>query len=361
VRVQLDKIASSTRNVGLHRQVVLGSEIPANPGAVLAVRVLDEKSVYNKLEDVHGRMMSVHRGDLLAGVLGERRALRGYSGEVPDHAAPGDVLHLLNLGGIIGRCTSANPDVGPPARVEVLGAVLQFPELGRRVGEPASIFPGPAPLADTLGPLPPAVFVVGTCMHAGKTAAACTLVRHLTNRGLKVGAAKVTGVALRKDTLEMQDYGALVAYTFADAGLPSTVGGEVARVARGCLNTAASHGVDVLVVVFGDGLLGDYGVMDLLKTTDIAAAGSALVLAANDPVAAWGGVNLLKDLGLAPAVVTGPATDNEAGSARIEELCQVAAVNARTAASRFADAVIEALAVGDARLRTVEPVRGARL
>ena len=97
MRVQLDKIASSTRNVGLHRQVVLGNDIPAKAGTVVVVRVLDEKSVYNKIEDVHGRMMSFHKGDLVAGVLGERRALRGYSGDIPERVAPGDVLHLLPL------------------------------------------------------------------------------------------------------------------------------------------------------------------------------------------------------------------------------------------------------------------------
>ena len=112
-------------------------------------------------------------------------------------------------------------------RVEVLGAVLRFAELGRRVGEPASIFPGPVALADSLGPLPPAVFVVGTCMHAGKTAAACALVRGATRLGRRVGVAKVTGVALRRDVLEMVDEGAVCAATFADVGYPSTVDVDV--------------------------------------------------------------------------------------------------------------------------------------
>lgn len=342
MRVQLDKVASSTRNVAIHRSVVLADEVPAVPGSVLAVRVLDEKAVYNKVEDVHGRMMSVHRGDVIAGVLGERRALRGYSGEVPTQVRRGDILHLLNLGGVIGRCTSANADVGPPARVEVLGAIQTFPKLGSRVGVPANIFPGPVPLADTLATLPPAIFVVGTCMHAGKTAAACSLVRSLANQGLKVGTAKVTGVALRRDTLEMVDYGAASAVTFADAGLPSTCAGAVADVARGCLN-AAAEGADVLVVEFGDGLLGDYGVLELLQTPDIAAAASAVVLAANDPVGAWGACELLKTQGLALSVVTGPATDNEAGSSKIEALCGVAAVNARTQPEDFAAAVLGAV------------------
>ena len=99
-------------------------QLPITPGheaagTVVAVRVLDEKSIYNELEDRAGRMMTVHRGDVLVGVLGERRALRGYAGEVPHQVVVGDVLHLLNLGGLVGRCTSANPEVGPPARVQV--------------------------------------------------------------------------------------------------------------------------------------------------------------------------------------------------------------------------------------------------
>ncbi len=359
MRVQLDKISSATRNVPLHRQVVLGSEIPATAGTVLAVRVLDEKSAYNQVEDVHGRMMTVHAGDLLAGVLGARRALRGYSGEVPERVAPGDVLHLLNLGGIIGRCTSANPEVGPPARVEVLGVVLRFPELGRRVGAPANIRPGPVTPTDTLDALPPAIFVVGSCMHAGKTAAACQLVRKLTAAGLRVGVAKVTGVALRRDALEMVDHGAVCAYTFADAGLPSTCEGEVVAVARGCLNAVAQHKVDVMVIELGDGLLGDYGVMDILEAPDLAEAATATVLAATDPVAAWGGVGLLAGIGMAPTVVTGPSTDNEAGSSRITAMTEIPALNARTQSAAFAEAVFAQLR-GKAPKRTALRIAGGK-
>ena len=94
---------------------------------------------------------------------------------------------------MIGLCVSANPDLGPPCRVEVLGAIQHFPELGRRVGVPASIFPGPVELAEDLPRgLPPVVLVAGTCMHSGKTAAASLFIREATSRGLTVAAAKVT-------------------------------------------------------------------------------------------------------------------------------------------------------------------------
>ena len=62
-----------------------------------------------------------------------------------------------------------------------------------------------------------------------------------------------------------------------------------------------------------------------------------MVLAANDPVAAWGGVRLLADnFGVAPVAVTGPATDNLAGTRILEETLDVAAVNARTDGERLA-------------------------
>jgi hypothetical protein len=344
MRYRLDKIASCTRNAKLHRDVVVGGPIPAVAGTVVAVRVLDNKAVYNQIEDPHGRLVKVQKGDILAGVLGARDALRGYAGDVPASVSIGDTLHLLNLGGVIGLCTSVNPDVGPPCRVEVLGAVMRFPELGRRVGVPASIFPGPVAARDDLPEdLPPLILVAGSCMHAGKTAAACALVRAATQRGMRVTATKVTGVALRRDSLEMMDHGATDAVTFVDTGLPSTAmttGVDVAAIAKGCIAAVALPGVDVIVVELGDGLLGRYGVDVILADPVLKRQRGTLVFAANDPVAAWGGVQWLSEAGWRPAVVTGPATDNEAGSSRIVELTGVPALNARTRGDELADCVL---------------------
>ena len=51
-------------------------------------------------------------------------------------------------------------------------------------------------------------------------------------------------------------HGAVQAFTFADAGLPSTVGEDVVAAARGCM-AAAGAGMDVLVVEFGEALDAD--------------------------------------------------------------------------------------------------------
>ena len=97
----------------------------------------------------------------------------------------------------------------------------------------------------------------------------------------------------------------------------------------------------------GDGLLGAYGVEAILARPDIRDALTAVVLSANDPVAAWGGVKLLRErFGIEPCAVTGPATDNAVGVEIIEEQMSVRAVNAMTSGAALGDHVIESLGLG---------------
>ena len=95
------------------------------------------------------------------------------------------------------------------------------------------------------------------------------------------------------------------------------------------LTELAANRPDVIVFELGDGLLGAYGVDSILECPDIRSALTGVVLSANDPVAAWGGVTLLRErFGIDPCVVTGPATDNAVGVQIIEEQMKVAAFNA---------------------------------
>ncbi len=316
-RVRLDRIASATRNLRLAPEVIVGDEIVPAEGYTLAVRILTDKSTYNTVEDVSGRMMSLRSGDVLAGVLGMRRALRGYAGEVPPSVAVGDTIEVLNLGGILGRCTSANPDIGPPFQAEVLGAILSFPALGDRIGTPASIRENAVASSDVLESRLPVVYVAGTCMNAGKTVAATELVRGLARTGRRVAAVKLTGVSLMRDTLSMLDAGAVSALTFNDAGLASTHPGTTVAVARGLLNRLAADRVarpDMVIAELGDGILGEYGVQDILADPGLTGLAAAFVVAAPDPVACWGAQQLFDTRFRLPLTVfTGPATDNEVG------------------------------------------------
>jgi len=343
-RVRLDRIASSTKNAHLATDVIVGDQITAAEGYVLAVRILEDKSTYNTVEDLSGRMVSLRKGDVLAGVLGARRALRGYAGEVPSSVSVGDTINVLNLGGILGKCTSANAEIGPPFKAEVLGAILAFPELGDRVGRPAHIKDGAVPTAEVLTSTVPVVYVAGTCMNAGKTVAATELVRGLAKAGLKVAASKLTGVSLMRDSLSMRDAGAMTALTFNDAGAASTHAGMTVPVAKGIFNRLAKDAPDVIVAELGDGILGEYGVQDILSDPELAAVGAAFVMAAPDPVGCWGSVELMRErFGLPVTVLTGPATDNEVGNDYIKASLGVPAFNARKQAEGLVGVALEAV------------------
>jgi len=335
-RVTLDKIASVTARLGLDANAILGTAIPAEAGSVVAARVLNSKTSYNTLEDCHGRMVMLQPGDVIAGALGHRDALLGYSGRVPESVAVGDELQLLNLGGVMGVGAAAAPGIGEPFRLEVLGSVLEFPVVERRVGRPASIARAgldvPRMDASFWDALPPVVALVGTCMNAGKTTAACALVAGLRHRGLRVGAGKLTGVSLRRDIWEMRDCGAEPTAVFTDFGVVTTNEENAAPAAHDLITHLALHEPeppDVLVLEFGDGLLGTYGVQTLLSDERVHRAISRVVLCAQDPVGAWGGAELLRTRwDLSPDLVCGKVTDTPAGLRYCREQLEVATWNA---------------------------------
>lgn len=313
-RCTLDKIASVTKGLALGRHVVLGETIPAEQGAVVAARVLSAKTTYEQIEDVHGRFVRLFPGDVIAGALGKRDALHGFSGRVPERVAVGDELQLLNMGGVIGTGAAAVPQIGEPFRLEVLGAVLRFSGLDRRHGVPARIADGALERPPLPQALPPLVALVGTSMDSGKTTAATALVTRLAHRGLRVAAGKLTGVSLRRDVLAMADCGADPTAIFTDFGVVTTDESNAVPAAHALLAHLAAAEPDVVVLEMGDGLLGTYGVHALLEDATLRGALTCLVLCANDPVGVWGATRLVaKRYGLSPAVVTGPVTDTPVG------------------------------------------------
>ena len=343
-RIRLDRISSATKNAALEREVVVGPEIVSREGCVLAVRIRGNKPSYNQVEDVHGRMVPLRDGDVLAGVLGSRRALRGYAGEVPESLRPGDTVHVLNLGGVLGRCTSIHPELGPPFEAEVLGAVLEFSPGGDRVGRPATIRTRAIPMARELHLKAPVVFIAGTCMDSGKTVAGTAIVRGLVRLGLRVAGAKLTGVSLRRDVLSMTDAGAIEGVSFTDCGLVSTKDDEVVDAAYGLLSHLDHAAADAVVAELGDGILGEYGVQRLLGDARLMRTSAALVVCAPDQVAAWGARRILEDrYGLVPTVVAGAVTDNEVGCRFVREQLGVTACNARRDADALTAIVMESL------------------
>ena len=334
MQITLDKIASVTNRIGLSRQVEIANHVPALRGALVAVQALEEKSVYGELELVGGRMARIIKGDVIVGALGERQALRGFVGSIPPRIVPGDVLHILNMGGVIGKCSSANAEYGQPLRVRVLGAVL----VG---GELANIADNAVQWQDHLPHSAPIVLLSGTCMNSGKTTVACEVIRVLKSRGFRLAAAKIAGVATQRDLLNMQDHGAVYTLSFSDAGLPSTTHTDTCIVpaAKGILAELNRSNPDAIVVELGDGIMGHYGVDLLLKDAELMGHVKAHILCANDLVAAWGGLQFLGQLGVHVDCISGPATDNSAGVDYIEGRFGKPATNGRVAPEQLADMV----------------------
>ncbi|HKE01107.1 MAG TPA: hypothetical protein VKE69_08865 [Planctomycetota bacterium] len=349
-RITIDKIASVTLRLGLDRNAVLGDAIPAQAGTVVACRVKNAKTTYNTLEDLHGRMVALHPGDVIAGALGHRDALYGFSGRVPEAVAPGDELQLLNLGGVIGTGAEATPSLGEPFKLEVLGSVLEFPYLGTRVGVPANIARAALPSAPLPSELPPVVVLVGTCMDAGKTTAAAVIISELTRRGLRVAAGKLTGVSLRRDVLQMADCGAEPVAIFTDFGVVTTDESTALAAAHSQVAFLADSEPDVIILEMGDGILGTYGVHSLLGDRALAGAVRATVLCAQDPVGAWGGQQILRErYGIDADVVSGRVTDTPVGLRFCRERLGVPAWNALRDGHRLAETVASRLSLAEAK------------
>src|SRR5687768_5174343 len=170
--IEADKISSATSPLDLARTVLVidGSAKP-RAGDVVVVRALTESATYNMLELPSGRLAKINPGDLLIGVLGRRRALKGFVGDVPETVAAGDHLHLLNMGGVIGYCTGHHSSLGDAIKVEVVGLV------SNDEGRVLNIADVALPTLARLGHTAPIVMVAGTSMNSGKTYAATELIK----------------------------------------------------------------------------------------------------------------------------------------------------------------------------------------
>ncbi|HEV7905033.1 MAG TPA: hypothetical protein VGO96_14425 [Pyrinomonadaceae bacterium] len=356
--VEADKIGSATSPLDLSKTLaVVTARERVRAGDVVVGRALTESATYNQLELVTGRLAKINVGDVLAGVLGSRRALKGFVGDVPETVAAGDELHLLNMGGVIGFCKGHHSSLSAAIRVEVLGLVYEEGARVRNIGDAA------LPLRESLGEgIAPLVVIAGACMNSGKTFAATELIRQATAAGMRVAAGKLSGVACLRDTLNMADHGAVATASFLDCGLPSTVGvGDLAPVAKAIVGKLNESAPDMIVIELGDGILGGYSVGSVFDDAELRGVMAALVYCASDYVGAWGGIELLRQRNLTVDLVAGSVTDSQMGEDYIEEEFGIAAGNARRDGARMFEIVREKVSSfrsqvsGSLRADVIEP------
>ncbi|MDT4897776.1 MAG: hypothetical protein QOH25_2853 [Acidobacteriota bacterium] len=333
--VEADKIGSAASLLNLPKTMaVVEASMSPRAGDVVVVRALTDSATYNQLELPTGRLAKINPGDVFVGVLGRRRALKGFVGDVPDSVNAHDRLHLLNMGGVIGHCTGHHSSLSDAISVEVIG--LACDEQGRVL----NIADVALPLLERLEKTAPLVLVAGTCMNSGKTYAATELIKQASRSGLKVAAAKLSGVACLRDTLNMADHGAIATASFLDCGLPSTVDADnLASVAKSIIKRLNESAPDMIVIELGDGILGGYSVDSVFDDEELREAMAALVFCASDYVGAWGGIELFRRRGISVDVIAGSVTDSQMGEDFIEREFNVPAGNARRDGTRLFEIV----------------------
>ena len=298
----------------------------AKEGSVLAVLILNNKRTYNKIELVSGRNVAVSKGDIVVVTLGQRKALRGYVGALPKKLKKGDILNILNIGGITGVCTDrSDKEVGAPFKAQILGAVVDKNEKPINIKDYKVFKP-----ADKIISNVPVIAVSGTCMNTGKTSVCAQIARTASRRGLKVMCAKVAGIAAIKDTGMMLDLGAEKAVSIIDAGFSSTVDNHKhsVSIAKGAINYLSKSKPDLIIMELGDGILGDYGVEAILKDPEIQKITKVHIGCAVDQPGALKLFEIAKKIGLPLDLISGPVTDNSVGTLFIEKATKIPAINA---------------------------------
>jgi hypothetical protein len=333
-----DLVSSAAGQVPLAAPLEVATKAP-ECGDLVLVRVKNVSNKYSSVEITGGQEVSVKEDQYLVGVLGARRALIGYSGEVPKQLEPGMVLYLLNKGGVIGECTGFHRDLEWPTEVEYLGTLHQH-------GEPLNLGDSGLPLIDEPLPETPLVLVAGTCMDAGKTSVCKQLLKLFSEKNFSVNAGKVSGVACQRDLLAMKAHGACETLSFLDFGLPSTAHLEsLVPLARSMIHYLSRSSPDFVLLELGDGVLGGYRVSSLLEDPNLMSRCVSMILCANDLMGAWGVLQWLSQQGqkMPPILISGRVTDSTEGVRYIEENWNFPAANAFDGSAKICTHVLESL------------------
>lgn len=290
----------------------------------IALARLENIGKNTRLELAAGRAATLHVGDTLAVVFGNRYATEQFEGYAQ---ADGDACDLLSMGGVCGMVKSKHDDVSQPSRLRLLGAIGDTEGCQLRLRD----FSLNGFSAIELTKLPRIAAVCGSSMDAGKTHTAMSLISGLRQGDQRVAGIKLTGTAAGRDTWNLLDAGALQAFDFVDGGLPSTYLcslDELLLLADLLLSHAAAANVDWIVVEIADGLL-QKETAALLQSPSFTSKVNAWLFATCDPLGAVGGVALLRSWGIEPIAISGLISQSPLGMLEIEGATGIRCTTAR--------------------------------
>ena len=209
--VVVDKIASVTQACGLSHEVRVSARDPGRGrrggrgrGAEQQVHLQHARAHQRP----HGQgRQGRHRRRARSGIA---RRCSAIPATCPSRVKPGDIIQMLNIGGVLGICDSINPDKGKPFDCRVLGVALQLSVPGR-AHRRAGARRAQARSTPTRSSTPAAcrwsrwrapAWKRARPRRPARSSAACA------TAGSIVDAFKATGVSLRRDILAMEDAGA---------------------------------------------------------------------------------------------------------------------------------------------------------
>lgn len=267
------------------------------------------------IELTNGRMVLPMLGDKIIGALGTRDATLEATGSWRSVGNDG-IMHMLTGAGLLGKMSSKSYLLPDLIKIKYRGHLFRN---GLKLKMSDYVTPVEQVDFDT-----PAILLVGTSMSAGKTVTGKIVTRLLSESGLKVIGAKLTGAGRLKDILALQDAGAQTIYDFVDIGLGSTILApeKFLPLLRQLLSRIQHAKGDLAVVEIGASPLesynGDLAIMAIKEKIIFT------ILCASDPYAVYG---IMESFSLKPNLVSGPATNTLAGRKLIKNLCQVPSLN----------------------------------
>ena len=291
-------------------------------GDYVVAQVQDTRGHLCALELPAGRMIEVMEGDLVVGAFGTRVATLEAVGDWRSIDDSGE-LNALTAAGLFGKNTSLSPFISSPMPLKYQGHVTRNDE--------KVTMRGSLPEIEITDFNTPVILIVGTSMSAGKTMSGRIIVHTLSQMGLNVVGAKLTGAARYRDMLSFKDAGASAVFDFVDAGLPSSaVDKDLYREALPYLLSLISREKpDVLVAEAGASPLEPYNgsvAKEMIRDNV-----RFKLLCAQDPYAV---VGVQQAFQRTPDLVAGGAANTEAAIALVEKLTGLPALNLVDPANR---------------------------
>jgi hypothetical protein len=257
---------------------------------------------HTSLENVHGRIHTIHRGTKGIFVFGNRYAPDCYEGLVPEEMK--EEIDLVARSGMVGIVKTRNSKVKDPTTVHVLGYVCD--ESGHVLNTRDFPLIKPRTMVRKQ-PRAKMILVCGTSMNSGKSLSAAACCRALASAGYKVRASKVTGTASLKDILHMNDSGASPYSDFTYLGYPSTYlldKNQLLNIFNQLDLKYANNPKNFWVVELADGIIQRETAM-LLNCPEVISRIHKLIFCASDAFGAIGGLGVLTNYGLEPDALSG--------------------------------------------------------